>query len=193
MDPREYFTFYRSFYEAITDLPNDIKLEVLTAIAEYGLYGVPPKDMKPFTKSIFTLIKPNMDANLARFESGKKGGRPKGTKNKKTESAYSLTFEEEIKRMSADKAWIEEICHDFSVAADDVRRWLANDFLNNCKSTKRGGRKHDSYEDAQSHFRYWMDKCRTPAPAPTPAPQDEPPFPDNSDYTYNGGFGSMDV
>lgn len=191
MESRKYFTFYRSFYEAIKDLPNDIKLEVLTAIAEYGLYGVPPKGLKPFTKSIFALIKPNMDANLTRFESGKKGGRPKGTKNKKTESVYSLAFEEEVKRMSADNEWVKAICHDFSVAADDVRHWLANDFINSCKCANRGGRRHDSLEDAKSHFRNWMDKRRTPAPAPTPAPQDEPPFPE-SDYSYNGGFGSID-
>ncbi len=34
---RESFIFYRSFYEAIRDLPDAIRLEVFTAITEYAL------------------------------------------------------------------------------------------------------------------------------------------------------------
>lgn len=65
---RDYFTFYRSFYEAIRELPKDIRLEVLTAIIEYGLYGTQPEDMGPTTKAIFTLAKPNIDSNITRIE-----------------------------------------------------------------------------------------------------------------------------
>lgn len=74
---RDSFIFYRSFYEAIRDLPRDIRLEVLTAIMEYALYGRQPDALKPFARSIFTLIKPNIDANLSRYTNGKKGGRPR--------------------------------------------------------------------------------------------------------------------
>lgn len=69
---RESFIFYRSFYEAIKDLPKDIKLEVFTAIVEYALYGRLPEDLKPFARGMFTLIKPNIDVNIVRFENGKK-------------------------------------------------------------------------------------------------------------------------
>ena len=72
---RDSFIFYKSFYEAIRDLPRDIRLEVYTAIMEYALYGRQPEELKPFAKGIFTLIKPNIDVNTARFENGKKGGR----------------------------------------------------------------------------------------------------------------------
>ncbi len=72
---RESFIFYRSFYEAIRDLPDAIRLEVFTAITEYALYGKQPEDLKPFARGMFTIIKPNLDANIKRYENGRKGGR----------------------------------------------------------------------------------------------------------------------
>lgn len=53
--------FYRSYYEALRDLPRDIQGEIYTAIMEYGLYGNETDNLKPVAKSIFTLIKPNID------------------------------------------------------------------------------------------------------------------------------------
>lgn len=74
---RESFVIYKSFYEAIKELPDDIRLVLHDAIMEYGLYGVEPSDLPPIPKSIFTLIKPQIDANNRKYENGKKGGRPK--------------------------------------------------------------------------------------------------------------------
>lgn len=74
---RDSFVFYRSFYEAIKDLPRDVQGEVYTAIMEYGLNGITTEDLKPIARSIFTLIKPLIDRNNAKYENGKKGGRPK--------------------------------------------------------------------------------------------------------------------
>lgn len=74
---RESFVIYKSFYEAIKDLPNDIRLALHDAIMEYGLYGIEPTDLDPVPRSIFTLIKPQLDANNRKYENGKKGGRPR--------------------------------------------------------------------------------------------------------------------
>lgn len=73
---RDGFVFYRSFYEGIKDLPRDIQGEVLTAIMEYGLNGVTTENLKPVARAIFTLIKPQIDANNQKFINGKSGGRP---------------------------------------------------------------------------------------------------------------------
>ena len=73
---RDSFIFYRSFYEAIKDLPRDIQGEIYTAIMEYSLYGKETDNLKPVARSIFTLIKPQMDVNNKRFDNGCKGGRP---------------------------------------------------------------------------------------------------------------------
>lgn len=40
-------------------------------------------DLKPIANSIFTLIKPQLDANNKRYLNSKKGGAPKGNKNAK--------------------------------------------------------------------------------------------------------------
>lgn len=74
---RDSFVFYRSFYDAIKDLPRDVQGEIYTAIMEYSLYGKETENLKPIAHSVFTLMKPQIDVNNKRFENGKKGGRSK--------------------------------------------------------------------------------------------------------------------
>ena len=74
---RDSFVFYRSFYDAIKDLPREVQGEIYTAIMEYSLYGKETENLKPIAHSVFTLMKPQIDVNNKRFENGKKGGRPK--------------------------------------------------------------------------------------------------------------------
>ena len=74
---RESFVFYRSFYDAIKDLPRDVHGEIYTAIMEYSLYGKETENLKTIARSVFTLMKPQIDVNNKRFENGKRGGRPK--------------------------------------------------------------------------------------------------------------------
>ena len=81
MIKRDSFIFYRSFYEGIKELPRDIQGEVLTAIMEYGLNGITTANLKPIARSIFTIVKPQIDSNNARYENGLKGGAPKGSRN----------------------------------------------------------------------------------------------------------------
>lgn len=73
--PQDSFIFYRSFRDAIGDLSTKEQLETLLAICDYALYGIEPS-LKGAPKAIFTLSKPNLDANLKRRKNGKKGGRP---------------------------------------------------------------------------------------------------------------------
>ena len=82
---RDSFVVYKSFYESINieDLPDETQLELYRAIFEYGFYGKEPK-LKGISNSIFTLIKPQIDANNKRYCDGKKGGRPKKGDNLET-------------------------------------------------------------------------------------------------------------
>ena len=77
---REGFIFYQSFYESIKELPDNIQLEIYKAISEYALYGN-ESELSGVSKAIFSLIKPQIDANNKRYENGKKGGRPKKNEN----------------------------------------------------------------------------------------------------------------
>lgn len=190
---RDSFIFYKSFYDAICDLPKDIRLEVLTAIVEYALYGRQPENLKPFAKGMFTLIKPNIDVNTFRYENGKKGGRKSRAKKQPAtaEPAYTLTYEQEVERMKADEDWRKTICEDFSINAEEYDKRLSR-FLDRCNDDKQRKRKdhHDSYADCQSHLRYWMSKAYAHQQTSTPAPaseDDSMPFPDMED-----SFGGVD-
>lgn len=85
---RESFVFYRSFYDAIKDLPRDVQGEIYTAIMEYSLYGKETENLKPIARSVFTLMKPQIDVNNKRFENGKKGAEhgSKGGRPRKEET-----------------------------------------------------------------------------------------------------------
>ncbi len=73
---RESFIFYKSFYESIKELDSDTQSKIYNAIMEYQ-FNKNEVNLSGVSKSIFTLIKPQLDANNSRYENGKKGGRPK--------------------------------------------------------------------------------------------------------------------
>lgn len=194
---RECFIFYRSFYEAIKCMPPDVQAEIYPAICEYALFGRTPKNLSEVAKGMFTLIKPNIDVNTARFENGKKGGRKKKSRPASSKDDYSLTYEQEVEQMRNDETWRKTICEDFNISAEEYDKRLSR-FLDRCNDDKerKGKLHHDSFVDCQSHLRYWMTKAY-PAPQPTPPAPDnnidnDPPFPTTADYTFNGGFGGMD-
>jgi hypothetical protein len=80
---RDSFVFYKSFYEAIAEVPTEYRLEIYEAICKYSLFGEIP-EMQGISKAMFTLMKPNIDATAKKYrasvENGKKGGRPKKDK-----------------------------------------------------------------------------------------------------------------
>jgi hypothetical protein len=83
---RNSFVFYKSFFEAIKELENKDKGIISYAIMEYGLTGELP-NLTGYLKSMFLLIKPQIDANNKKYENGRKGadfgflgGRPKTPK-----------------------------------------------------------------------------------------------------------------
>ena len=75
---RDSTIFYRSFYEAIKELPKNNQAEVYAAIFEYAL-NFNELELNGLSKTIFTLIKPQLDANNKRFLSGKE---PKSKRSK---------------------------------------------------------------------------------------------------------------
>ena len=66
------FVFYRSFFEALAFLPDAERLAAYEAICRYGLNGEVP-ETGGIVASVFTLIKPQIDANNKRREAGRKG------------------------------------------------------------------------------------------------------------------------
>ena len=69
---RDSMIFYRSFYESLNGLDSVIKAEVYDAIFSYGLDFTDPTFTNEIARALFTLIKPQLDANLKRFNNGLK-------------------------------------------------------------------------------------------------------------------------
>lgn len=71
---RDSIVFYRSFYESLTKIQDsEIKLEVYEAITRYAFFDETPTFKNPVSDALWTLIKPQIDANNKRYEDGKKG------------------------------------------------------------------------------------------------------------------------
>ena len=70
-EEKESFVFYASFYEALQDLKDKDRLKMYDAICELALNSKETK-MTGLTKTIFTLIKPQILANQKRYENGRK-------------------------------------------------------------------------------------------------------------------------
>ena len=191
---RESFIFYKSFYNAVKDLPKDIRLEVLTAIIEYALFGIEPENLKPVAKGMFVLVKPNLDVNTKRYSNGKKGGRrpisstsPTANDNTKTATTPKQTelptsFENEIEKLKHSDSWRDATCMQFHIEPSELNARL-DAFVIHC-NVERPDNPHPSLAEARRHFTSWMRKVYPVQPntetSTTP------------DYSFKGGFGSID-
>lgn len=92
---RSGFVFYRSWFEAVKNLPREMQGEVLTAIIEYGLNGETTGSLKPITSAMLAMVKPQIDANNKRMENGSKGGRPCKATSAEEQSCNQVVTEQE--------------------------------------------------------------------------------------------------
>ena len=77
---RDSFIFYRSFYEAIEEVDTETQVAIYNAICRKALYDE-DTTLSGTAKILYTLIKPQLDANNKRYSDGQKGGRPKKETN----------------------------------------------------------------------------------------------------------------
>lgn len=197
---RDSFVFFRSFFEAIKRMPPEVQTEVYPAIVEYALDGKEPKGLSDIAKGVFILVKPNIDASIARKENGKKfgklGGRPK--KGKAASSAkskgevpapssdYTLTLQQEIDQLRDDRTWNEPVCMQFHISPEDFSKRL-DAFLNHCQCEFEG-KPHKDLGDAKRHFMSWSRKAYPPVERADTDDELPPPS-----YEFNGGFGGQDI
>jgi hypothetical protein len=85
---KDSFVFYRSFFESTKGLPDESRLRLFDNICELALNDRDIDGLHGIEVNIFTLIRPQIEANNQRYENGKKGGRPSkktnGYKKEKT-------------------------------------------------------------------------------------------------------------
>jgi hypothetical protein len=94
------FIFYRSFYEAIKKLEDiEDRCVIYQAICEYSFYGTEPI-LDGLKSIIWTLIKPQIDANIKKRIDAKKGGAPKGNSNAKKQPKTTIVDLENNHRLN---------------------------------------------------------------------------------------------
>ena len=174
---RDSFVFFRSFFEAIKRMPPEVQTEVYPAIVEYALDGKEPKGKK-----------------CAQF--GKLGGRPKKGKAASSakskgevpvpSSSYTLTLQQEVEQMKADRTWNEPVCMQFHISPEDFSKRL-DAFLNHCQCEYEG-KPHKDINDAKRHFMSWSRKAYPPVERADTDDELPPPS-----YEFNGGFGGQDI
>lgn len=103
---RNSFIFYSSYYDAISELPEEEQGLIYKAIIDYAMAKKEPKDLTPACRMCFKLIKPTIDAALSRYdasvENGKKGGAPKGNCNAQKQPRNNLETTQEQPRNNLD-------------------------------------------------------------------------------------------
>lgn len=92
---RDSVVFYKSFYESINELPPESALKIYNSIFGYAFADELP-ELSGIEKALFTIIKPQIDANNKRYENGRKGGRPpKKTETTKEENKNQWLLNQE--------------------------------------------------------------------------------------------------
>ena len=98
MESRKQFTFYRSFYEAASQLPKRTRVDLYDAIMAYALDGIEPDLTNNQQKAAFILCKPVLDAGRKKALAGQIGGSKPKAKSKHTESKGEKEKEIEIEK-----------------------------------------------------------------------------------------------
>lgn len=122
------FRWLPSYYIAVRDLPDDDRLALYDAIADYG-FGNDTCELPPMLNAIFSLIRPTLDKSI-KFEekqkaNGNKGGRPKG-KPKETQNEFGFpeskpkeTQTDFGENLDIDVDIDVDVANDIDIAVDD--------------------------------------------------------------------------
>ena len=86
MQERDSFVFYRSFRDAIDQMPAKDQLPILKAIIDFGLDGTEPAKLTPTQNAFYVLVKPILQKGRNKAANGKKGGSKPKANGKQNES-----------------------------------------------------------------------------------------------------------
>lgn len=92
---RDSFIFYRSFYEAIKEVPEDAQLQIYKAISIYALEQE-EIELIGIAKAIFSLVKPQLDANYKKYENGKQTKSKMQAKDKQNKSKIETNVNDNV-------------------------------------------------------------------------------------------------
>lgn len=70
---RKQFTWYRSYYDALKELPAEEFRDIVLAVCAYALDGEEP-ELSGVARAIFTLIRPTLEVGRSKAENPQPGG-----------------------------------------------------------------------------------------------------------------------
>ena len=124
------FVFYASFHEATKELDDAEYGTLMRAINEYALNDVMP-ELNGMLKMAFILIKPQIDANIERRETGKGGGRPSLNNDVKNEIIQELQNGETQKAIAekhnVSQSAVSSIKNEISKTQDKISKTIVYD------------------------------------------------------------------
>lgn len=147
---RDSAIIYRSFYEAIKTLPKESQADIWGAICEFAL-NENEVELTGISSAIFTLIKPQLEANLKRFKNGKQ------PKNKQTISkTEAKPKQEEIKTEANNNNNVNNNNNQNDNVTDKYKFHFENDYAIDEKVCRENG--FDEKQLAKAKFEFWNTK-----------------------------------
>ena len=107
---RNQFTFYRSFFEAMSELNLSQRGKAVTILCEYALMGIEPEPQKGKLKIYWNLVQPNLRTSRKRALAGQVGAAVTNqicSGKKEIEKENEVEIENEIERESVTRAGFE--------------------------------------------------------------------------------------
>ena len=129
-EPRNQFTFYRSYYDAIADLPKKEQAAIILAVCDYALYEREPEKLSPVGTTCFALIRPTLDSGRRKAASGKQGGKSGKQSASKPEANGKQSAREKEKEKEIEIEVEVEVEGEAQATADgerDVLKFIGGD------------------------------------------------------------------
>lgn len=125
-EPRNQFTFYRSYYDAIAALPKKEQAAIILAVCDYALYEREPEKLSPVGKTCFALIRPTLDSGRRKAASGKQGGKSgKQSASKPEANCKQSAREKEREKEKEKEVEIENECKGFAAEANSFAAFFS--------------------------------------------------------------------
>ena len=118
---RDSVLFYRSFYDALKNIPDEERLKVYDAIMEYSMYDNETA-LEGVAYAVFLLAKPQIDANNKRYENGCKA-KAKQTGSKPEANRKQTGSKPEAKEKEKEKEKVKEKDNTYTCAFEEF--WSA--------------------------------------------------------------------
>jgi len=158
---KDSFIVYRSFFDAIEPLSDADQLSLLKQIFEFGL-NHNELDLEPLPKAMFSLIKPQLEANHKRWLNGNKGGRPTETKPKANQK---ITKPKPNKNVNVNKNVNKNKNNIDTFVPNEASIEAANSIYPNCSIDDlvidfidQAANRKNPFKDLQSGFRNYVRK-----------------------------------